>query len=61
LTILNKKKDAFSEEELVKLFITSIEELDRRSYGKDDEPKNNKSLMKIAFSSLEEEVKNLFL
>lgn len=61
MTILNKKKDAFSEEELVWLFITSIEEIDRRAYGKDDEPKNNKHLMKIAFSGLEDEIKNLFL
>ena len=61
MTILHFNKDTFTEKELTDLFFICIEELDRRSYGKDDEIKNNKQLMKIAFPTLEEEIKSLFL
>lgn len=61
LTILQVDKNAFTKEELIKLFITSIEEIDRRNYGKDDEPKFNKHSMQISMPKLAEEIKNYFL
>jgi len=38
----------------------SIEELDWRNYGKDDEPKLSKAIIKLVFPSFEQEVKNFF-
>lgn len=60
LCFLEENPQAFSQQELEELFFVIIEEIDRRSYGKEDEPKNNKQLMQYAFPNLKKEVENFF-
>jgi len=60
LCFLEQNPQAFTQQELEKLFLVIIEEIDRRSYGKEDEPKSNKVLMQLAFPNLKKEVENFF-